>query len=202
MTMGLGVADMNTNFIDGYSAGLLQLMSHAIFKASLFLAAGWVIHATETRFMDQMGGLAKAMRVTSIAMVFAGLSLMGIFPFSGFWTKDAILSAAFESSQYLLYGIGLSTVLLTAFYTTRMLGTTLAGKTSKHLEELQKEGNHPGEAGLIMLIPYLALAVASLALGVLYPFYSGPLTNYLMGTFQSLPPILSGGSVQIGRAHV
>jgi len=135
------------------------------------------------------------MRVTSIAMVFAGLSLMGIFPFSGFWTKDAILSAAFESSQYLLYGIGLSTVLLTAFYTTRMLGTTLAGKTSKHLEELQKEGNHPGEAGLIMLIPYLALAVASLALGVLYPFYSGPLTNYLMGTFQSLPPILSGGSV-------
>ena len=195
MMMGLGVAGLSANFIAGYSAGLLQLMSHAIFKASLFLAAGWVIHATETRFMDQMGGLAKAMRVTSIAMVFAGLSLMGIFPFSGFWTKDAILSAAFESSQYLLYGIGLGTVLLTAFYTTRMLGTTLAGKTSKHLEELQKEGNHPGEAGLIMLIPYLALAVASLALGVLYPFYSGPLTNYLMGTFQSLPPILSGGSV-------
>ena len=195
MMMGLGVAGLSANFIAGYSAGLLQLMSHAIFKASLFLAAGWVIHATETRFMDQMGGLAKAMRSTSIAMIFAGLSLMGIFPFSGFWTKDAILSATFESSQYILYAIGLGTVLLTAFYTTRMLGITLAGKPSKHLEELQMEGDHTSEAGLIMLIPYLTLAVASLALGLLYPLYSGPLTNYLMGAFQSLPPSFNGGSV-------
>jgi len=193
MMMGLGVAGLSANFIAGYSAGLLQLMSHAIFKASLFLAAGWVIHATETRFMDQMGGLAKAMRLTSIAMIFAGLSLMGIFPFSGFWTKDAILSATFESSQYILYSIGLGTVLLTASYTTRMLGITLAGKPSKHLKELQMEGNHTSEAGLIMLIPYLTLAVASLALGLLYPLYSGPLTNYLMGAFQSLPPSLHGG---------
>src|SRR5881296_3281515 len=89
MMMGLGVAGLSANFIAGYSAGLLQLMSHAIFKASLFLAAGWVIHATGTRFMDQMGGLAKALKLTSIAMIFAGLSLMGILPFSGFWTKDA-----------------------------------------------------------------------------------------------------------------
>src|SRR5881296_1663182 len=195
MMMGLGVAGLSANFIAGYSAGLLQLMSHAIFKASLFLAAGWVIHATGTRFMDQMGGLAKALKLTSIAMIFAGLSLMGILPFSGFWTKDAILSATFESSQYILYAIGLGTVLLTAFYTTRMLGITFAGKASKHLEEPQKEGNHDSEAGLTMLIPYLALAVASLALGVLYPFYIGSLTNYLTGTFQSLPPILSGESV-------
>ena len=195
MMMGLGVAGLSANFIAGYSAGLLQLMSHAIFKASLFLAAGWVIHATETRFMDQMGGLAKAMRSTSIAMIFAGLSLMGIFPFSGFWTKDAILSATFESSQYILYAIGLGTVLLTAFYTTRMLGITFAGEPSKHLEELQMEGDHTSEAGLIMLIPYLTLAVASLALGLLYPLYSGPLTNYLMGAFQSLPPSFNGGSV-------
>src|SRR2546428_4089742 len=135
MMMGLGVAGLSANFIAGYSAGLLQLMSHAIFKASLFLAAGWVIHATGTRFMDQMGGLAKAMRLTSIAMIFAGLSLMGIFPFSGFWTKDAILSATFESSQYILYAIGLGTVLLTAFYTTRMLGITFAGKASRNLED-------------------------------------------------------------------
>src|SRR5881296_762502 len=195
MMMGLGVAGLSANFIAGYSAGLLQLMSHAIFKASLFLAAGWVIHTTGTRFMDQMGGLAKALKLTSIAMIFAGLSLMGIPPFSGFWTKDAILSATFESSQYILYAIGLGTVLLTAFYTTRMLGITFAGKASKHLEEPQKEGNHDSEAGLTMLIPYLALAVASLALGVLYPFYSGSLTNFLRGTFQSLPPILSGESV-------
>ena len=195
MMMGLGIAGLSANFIAGYSASLLQLMSHAIFKASLFLAAGWVIHATETRFMDQMGGLAKAMRLTSVAMLLAGLSLMGIPPFSGFWTKDAILSASFQSSQYILYAIGLGTVLLTAFYTTRMLGITFAGKPSNHLEELQKEENHTQEAGLVMLAPYLALAIASLALGLLYPFYSGPLTNYLTGTFQSLPAGLPVGSV-------
>jgi NADH-quinone oxidoreductase subunit L len=195
MMMGLGIAGLSANFIAGYSAGLFQLMSHAIFKASLFLAAGWVIHATGSRFMDQMGGLAKAMRLTSVAMLLAGLSLMGIPPFSGFWTKDAILSAAFQSNQYLLYAIGLATVLLTAFYTTRMLGITFAGKPSSNVEELEKEGKHVHEAGLVMLVPYLALAVASLGLGVLYPFYSGPLTDYIMGTFQSLPPGLPIGTV-------
>ncbi len=195
MMMGLGIAGLSANFIAGYSAGLMQLMSHAIFKASLFLAAGWVIHATETRFMDQMGGLAKAMRLTSRAMLLAGLSLMGIPPFSGFWTKDAILSAAFQGGQYILYAIGLGTVLLTAFYTTRMLGITFAGKPSSNVEELTKEGKHLHEAGLLMLVPYFLLAIASLGLGLFYPIYSGPLTNYLMGTFQSLPPGLPVGPV-------
>jgi len=191
MMMALGIAGLSADFIAGYSAGLLQLMSHAIFKASLFLAAGWVIHATETRFMDQMGGLAKAMRLTSVSMLLAGLSLIGIPPFSGFWTKDSILSSAFQSSQFVFYGIGLVTVLLTAFYTTRMLGITFAGKSSAHVDELAEEGKPVHEAGLIMLVPYLLLAIASLGLGVFYPFYSGPLTAYIA---LSLPPVLSGGS--------
>jgi len=192
MMMALGIAGLSANFIAGYSAGLLQLMSHAIFKASLFLAAGWVIHATETRFMDQMGGLAKAMRFTSISMILAGLSLIGIPPFSGFWTKDSILSSAFQSSQFVFYGIGLATVLLTAFYTTRMLGITFAGKSSSHVDELAEEGKPVHEADLIMLVPYLALAVASLGLGIFYPVYSGPLTNYIA---KALPSALTTGSV-------
>src|SRR5436309_7257433 len=192
MMMGLGVAGLSANFIAGYSAGLLQLMSHAIFKASLFLAAGWVIHATETRFMDQMGGLAKAMRFTSISMILAGLSLIGIPPFSGFWTKDSILSSAFQSSQFVFYGIGLATVLLTAFYTTRMLGITFAGKSSSHVDELAEEGKPVHEAGLVMLVPYLVLAIASLGLGIFYPFYSGPLSNYIA---KSLPPALPIGTI-------
>jgi NADH-quinone oxidoreductase subunit L len=195
MMMGLGIAGLSANFIAGYSAALFQLMSHAIFKASLFLAAGWVIQATDSRFMDQMGGLSKAMRLTSVSMILAGLSLMGIPPFSGFWTKDAILSATFQSGQYLLYAIGLGTVLLTAFYTTRMLGITFAGKPSSNVTQLEEEGKHVHEAGLVMLVPYLALAIASLGLGLLYPFYSGPLTTYLMGTFQSLTPTLQLGTV-------
>ncbi len=192
MMLGLGIAGLSANFIAGYSAGLMQLMSHAIFKASLFLAAGWVIHATGSRFMDQMGGLGKAMRLTSVAMILSGLSLMGIPPFSGFWTKDAILSATFQSSQYLLYALGLVTVLLTAFYTTRMLGITFSGKPSSNVEELEKQGKHMHEANLVMLVPYFLLALTSLALGLLYPLYSGPLTNYLMGTIQSLPSFAAG----------
>ena len=183
MMLGLGVAGLGANFALGYTAGLFHVMSHAIFKASLFLGAGWVIHATESRFLDEMGGLAKGMRLTAAAMLLAGLSLMGIPPLSGFWTKDAVLSASFEANQYLLYGLGLVTVLLTGFYTMRMLGMTFSGKPSSHLEGLQHEGGHVHEAHLTMLLPYLVLAAASLAIGVSYPLIEAPLTNYLQGTF-------------------
>src|SRR2546426_3179633 len=132
------------------------------------------------------------MRATSVSMLLAGLSLIGLPPFSGFWTKDSILSSAFQSSQFLFYGIGLATVLLTAFYTTRMLGITFAGKSSSHLDELAEEGRPVHEAGLIMLVPYLTLAVASLGLGIFYPFYSGPLTSYIA---KALPATLPLGSI-------
>ena len=198
MMLGLGIAGLSANFVAGYTAGLFHLMSHAVFKASLFLAAGWIIHITESRFMDQMGGIARAMRLTSASMLLAGLSLMGLPPFSGFWTKDAVLSATFQSNQYVLYAIGLLTVLLTALYTTKMLGITLAGKPSRHVEELEEvEGKHIHEAGLTMLLPYLLLAIASLVLGLLYPLYSKPLTDYLQGTFLSpsfpLAPTIASG---------
>ncbi len=195
MMLGLGVAGLSTNFLAGYSAGLFHLMSHAIFKASLFLAAGWVLHAAESRFMDDMGGLAKGMRLTAAAMLLAGLSLMGIPPLSGFWTKDAILSASFGADQlsvyrFLLYGLGIGTVVLTGFYTMRMLGMTFTGKPSQHLEELEREGKHVHEARFTMLVPYLLLALASVVLGALYPFINGPLTSYIQGTFSFLPTSL------------
>ncbi len=194
MMLGLGVAGLGANFALGYTAGLFHVMSHAIFKASLFLAAGWVIHATESRFMDEMGGLAKGMRLTSAAMLLAGLSLMGIPPLSGFWTKDAVLSASFEANQYLLYGLGLVTVLLTGFYTMRMLGMTFSGKPSSHLEELEHEGSHVHEARLTMLLPYLLLAIGSLVIGVSFPFIDAPLTNYLKGTFAVLNIVVPSGA--------
>jgi NADH-quinone oxidoreductase subunit L len=198
MMLALGVAGLSVDFFSGYTAGLLHLLSHAVFKASLFLAAGWVLHAAESRFMDEMGGLAKAMRLTSASMLLAGLSLMGIPPFNGFWTKDAILSVSFLDGQYILYGLALLTVFITGFYTIRMLGITLAGKPSKHVEELFEEGKHPHEAGITMLIPYLLLAVASLGLGLAYPFYSGRLTTYISSAFNpavyNLPSVASSTS--------
>src|SRR2546422_4150452 len=192
MMLALGVAGLSADFVAGYSAGLFHVMSHAIFKASLFLAAGWVLHATESRFMDQMGGLAKGMRLTAASMLIAGLSLMGIPPLSGFWTKDAVLAATFEAdglamSRYVLWGLGILTVVLTAFYTMRMLGMTLTGKPSSHMEELEHEGKHVHEARLVMLVPYMALAIASVALGLLFPFIGQRLTDYITGTFNILP---------------
>jgi NADH-quinone oxidoreductase subunit L len=185
MMLALGIAGLSANFLAGYTAGLFHLLSHAVFKASLFLAAGWVLHIAESRFMDEMGGLAKAMRLTSASMLLAGLSLMGIPPFSGFWTKDAILSLSFLGGQYILYGLALITAFITGFYTVRMLGITLGGKPSEHVEDLMESGKHPHEAGLAMLIPYLLLAVGSLGLGLAYPLYSGPLTAYVASTFSS-----------------
>ncbi len=194
MMLGLGVAGLGANFALGYTAGLFHVMSHAIFKASLFLAAGWVIHATESRFMDEMGGLAKGMRLTAAAMLLAGLSLMGIPPLSGFWTKDAVLSASFDANQYLLYGLGLVTVLLTGFYTMRMLGMTFSGKHSSHVEHLEHEESHVHEAHLTMLLPYFLLAAASLAIGVAFPLIDAPLTNYLRGTFVFLKIAVPSGA--------
>lgn len=192
MMLALGLAGLSLNFVAGYTAGLFHLMSHAIFKASLFLGAGWVLHAAESRFMDQMGGLAKGMRITAASMALAGLSLMGIPPFSGFWTKDEILAVSFETGQFALYGLGIATVALTAFYTMRMLGMTFTGKPSHHMEELEHEGRQVHEAKLTMLGPYLILAVASLVLGVafFFPFIRGSLEHYIEGTFESLPATL------------
>ncbi|HEY4657628.1 MAG TPA: proton-conducting transporter membrane subunit, partial [Candidatus Bathyarchaeia archaeon] len=195
MMLALGLAGLSLNFVAGYTAGLFHLMSHAIFKASLFLGAGWVLHAAETRFMDQMGGLAKGMRITAASMVLAGLSLMGIPPFSGFWTKDEILFVGFETGQFALYGLGIATVALTGFYTMRMLGMTFTGKPSHHMEQLEHEGKHVHEAKLTMLGPYLLLAVASLALGMAFPFISEPLAHYVEGTFESLPTALPSESL-------
>jgi len=195
MMLALGLAGLSLNFVAGYTAGLFHLMSHAIFKASLFLGAGWVLHAAETRFMDQMGGLAKGMRITAASMILAGLSLMGIPPFSGFWTKDEILFVGFETGQYALYGLGIATVALTGFYTMRMLGMTFTGKPSHHMEQLEHEGKHVHEAKLTMLGPYLLLAVASLALGMAFPFISDPLAQYIEGTFDSLPTALPSESL-------
>src|SRR5881397_2624988 len=194
MMMGLGVAGLSADFVAGYSAGLFHVMSHAIFKASLFLAAGWVLHATESRFMDEMGGLSQVLRLTTISMFIAGFSLMGIPPLSGFWTKDQVLFASYSAGQFVLYALALATVLLTGYYTMRMLGMTFTGKPSRHLQEVVEHGGHLHEAGPVMLVPYFLLAIGSVAIGIAFPFIRDRLTTYLSGTI--LIPTSTGASVQ------
>lgn len=175
MMLALGVAGLMTNFVMGYFAGLFHLMSHAIFKASLFLASGALIHATETRYMTEMGGLKDKMKITFISMLIAGLSLMGMPPLSGFWSKDAIFIATLEAGQPIMFILAAITAILTAFYTLRMIGIIFygpaksydgAGHASHHNASIEHH-HEIHEAPKVMWIPYMTLALASLIIGLL-----------------------------------
>src|SRR5258708_14049970 len=113
-----------------FSAGIFDLMTHAVFKAVLFLAAGSVIHAMGgEQDMNRMGGLSKKIRWTYGTMLVATFAIAGIPIFAGFFSKDAILFAAFQSHTggSILYAFGLLTALLTAFYMFRLIFLTFGG---------------------------------------------------------------------------
>ena len=100
MMLALGVAGLSHQYVDGYTAGFFHLISHAMFKASLFMAAGSLLHVVGSRFMTDMGGLKKQMKKTYAFMWAAGLGLMGApFITTGFWSKDAIFATVYESGN-------------------------------------------------------------------------------------------------------
>ncbi len=171
MMMALGVAGLSYQYVDGYTAGFFHLISHAMFKASLFMAAGAILHTVGSRFMTDMGGLRKKMKKTYAFMWAAGLGLMGApFITTGFWSKDAIFAAVFESGNEWampLYSIAVITAVITAFYTMRMMGLVFFGKPSKHIEKMEEEGHHVHEASLSMWIPYGILAVLTIGIGLI-----------------------------------
>ena len=191
MMMGLGIAGLSLNFVDGYTSGFFHMMSHAMFKASLFMGAGALLHAVGSRFMTDMGGLKKPMRKTYIFMLLASLSLAGAPLFtSGFWSKDAIFAAVLESGyaySWPLFIMAVVVAVMTAFYTFRMIGMAFFGKASKHIEEMEQSGHHVHEAGPSMLVPYAILAVASIAIGVVGFIFEAQIhalfTNYLAASF-------------------
>lgn len=150
MMMALGVG--------GYTAGMFHLTTHAFFKALLFLGAGSVIHAVHSNSIWDMGGLHKKMPITSITFFIAVLAISGIFPLSGFWSKDEILLAAKNSGQPLLYYGAIITAFLTAFYMSRIYFVTFLGK--------EKEGSHAHESPLTMTVPLMILAVFSVFSGL------------------------------------
>ena len=170
MMMGLGIAGLSTSFVDGYTAGLFHLMSHAMFKASLFMGAGAVLHAVGSRFMTDMGGLRSKMKKTFIFMMMAGLSLAAApFITSGFWSKDAILASVLESGyqySWALFAIAVMVSFMTAFYTFRMLGMTFFGNKSKFIQETESS-HHVHEVGAVMWVPIAILAIASIAIGLI-----------------------------------
>jgi NADH-quinone oxidoreductase subunit L len=184
--MGLGIAGLSVNFVDGYSAGFFHLMSHAMFKASLFMGAGALLHTVGSRFMTDMGGLRKNMQKTYIFMLLAGLSLAGApLVTSGFWSKDAIFAAVLESGYihtWPLFGMAVVVAVMTAFYTFRMIGMAFFGKKSKYVEEMEHRGHHLHEVGANMWVPFAVLAVATIAIGVI-GFIFGAQITHLLGEY-------------------
>lgn len=171
MMMGLGIAGLSSQFVEGYTAGFFHLMSHALFKASLFMGAGALLHTVGSRFLFDMGGMRKHMKKTYIFMMLSGLSLAGApLITSGFWSKDAIFASLIESGytfSWQLFGVAVVVAIMTAFYTFRMMGMAFFGKESKHLEDMQNEGHHLHEVGKSMWIPFGALAVATISIGLI-----------------------------------
>ena len=171
MMMAFGIAGLSRQFVDGYTAGFFHLISHAMFKASLFMAAGSLLHIVGSRFMTDMGGLRKYVKKTYAFMWLAGLALMGApFITTGFWSKDAIFAAVYESGNTWalpIFVIALITAVITAFYTTRMIGMVFFGNKSKHLENMEKDGHHIHEASASMWVPYGILAVLTIGIGII-----------------------------------
>ena len=148
MMLGLGLGS--------YTAGIFHLYNHAFFKALLFLCAGSIIYAMDSYNLFEMGGLRRRMPITFWTMLIAGLSLSGIFPFAGFWSKDAIVASAYDEHYYLLFGMALLTVFLTAFYIFRAIFLAFTGEP--RTEPAREATESPGiMTGPMMLLAFFAV---------------------------------------------
>ena len=171
MMLGLGAAGIgiahggNTTLEAAKGAaaiGIFHLFNHAFFKALLFLGAGSVNHATGTFDMRLMGGLRKVMPWTYATFLVAALSLAGIWPLSGFWSKDEILAISLEH-QPALFVLALITVFMTAFYIFRVLFLTFGGEYRGGGPEAH---GHPHESPPVMVMPMVVLAVLAVVSGL------------------------------------
>jgi len=144
--------------VGAYAAGMFHLVTHAFFKALLFLGAGSVIHALSgEQDIRKMGGLRKHLPLTFYSFLAATLAISGLPFFSGFFSKDAILTSAFSSGHYAVWVLGLLGAVLTAFYMFRLFFMTFTGS-----ERLSEEARrHLHESSPVMTVPLLVLAILS-----------------------------------------
>jgi NADH-quinone oxidoreductase subunit L len=144
-------------------AGLFHLMTHAFFKSLLFLGAGVIIHAAHTQDIREMGGLRKLMPWTTAAFSAGTLALAGVFPFSGFWSKDEILVALWNGGHYVVFALALFAAFLTAFYMTRLWIRVFAGPA--------RTPDAP-EAHVEMIVPMIVLGAITLVIGFSSPYFA------------------------------
>jgi NADH-quinone oxidoreductase subunit L len=180
MVMALGVS--------AYAASTFHLMTHAFFKALLFLAAGSVIHAIHhNQDIRSMGGLWKKLPLTGWTFLIGALALSGIPPFAGFWSKDEILLGALRSGNTTLFVLGLIAAFCTAFYIFRVFFMTFTGEFRGEKEVY----DHAHESGPVMTIPLVLLSIMAIVAGLL----NSPLTDHAFEHF------IFGGEHEIGAVY-
>ncbi|CAN5565389.1 NADH-quinone oxidoreductase subunit L [soil metagenome] len=161
MMFALGVAKQGGENSLGFTASMFHLFTHAFFKSLLFLCAGAIIHLVHSNDMKDMGGLRKLMPVTHICFLIACLAIAGIPPFAGFFSKEEILTAAYQSNK-LIYFIGLFTSALTAFYMFRLYFSIFWNR------EPHVHHTHHGEGTWNMKLPLLLLAACTIVAGFIH----------------------------------
>lgn len=186
----------------GYMASMYHLFTHAMFKATLFLCAGCIIHAVHSNEMSMMGGMRKYMPVTNITFLIATLAISGIPPFSGFFSKDEILAASFQYSP-LMGWVMTGIAAMTAFYMFRVYYGIFWGTENKEYHEEIKAHGHLGEAPLVMTLPLILLTIITIFVGWTLP---GTFGSYVSATGQAyvihLDPEIAITSVVIAVASI
>jgi len=188
MMVALGVSGYGGKAGLGFTAAMFHLFTHAMFKGLLFLGAGAIIHSVHSNMMKDMGGLRKYMPITHITFLAASLAISGIPPFAGFFSKDEILVAAFESNKLLFY-VEYITAGLTSFYIFRLYFNIFWGKDTKYEHK-------PHEAPWNMAIPLIFLALGA-TFGGFIPFHDFVTSNMKpfaegMDIMVSLPSVAIG----------
>jgi NADH-quinone oxidoreductase subunit L len=199
MMFALGVSGYNGEDGLGYTASMFHLFTHAFFKSLLFLGAGAVIHLIHSNEMKDMGGLRKYMPVTHITFLIACLAIAGIPPFAGFFSKEEILLAAFNSNK-IVYGIALFTSGLTAFYMFRLYFSIFwRAKSPSPLERGWGEVSH-SEGTFSMKLPLIILAICTAIAGFI------PFGHYISTNGKALEshfdPLFSVAPVAFGLAGI
>nr|WP_246628059.1 NADH-quinone oxidoreductase subunit L [Paenibacillus oenotherae] len=164
MMMALGLGSL--------TGGIFHLFTHAFFKALLFLGAGSIIHAVHTQNINEMGGLGSKMRITAWTFGIGALALSGIPPFSGFWSKDAILTTALHENP-VLFVVGIIAAFFTSFYMARLFFLVFTGRP--------KGEGRIHESSLTMTIPLIILAVFAIGAGFVETPWNNTLGEWLTG---------------------
>lgn len=175
--------------VSAYGAAIFHLMTHAFFKALLFLGAGSVIHAmSNEQDMRNMGGIWRKIPVTYMMMWVGSLALVGIWPFSGYFSKDIVLESAWADQTWFghyAYWMGIAAAFMTAFYSWRLIIMTFHGKPRAN----KKTMDHVHESPVIMLTPLLVLALgAIMAGGVFYGGFVGSSYSKTYASSDSISP--------------